>query len=251
MLALLNVLPYRKIKENSVRKILLLLLLAALISCKRENEAGGNLSTDDTRKIYDDARQKAEAEQRGYKNDPVLRDYYEHYDRADYDAAFKSVEPVAMAGNSQAQAELASLYLNGRGVPVNINSAIVWLTRSHEQGNLMASSILGDIYYLPNLGHQDFAKAYGYYEECALQMRLACVTPFAMLHVTNGSGHYDPVKAAAWLEIGVDQNAPDAARNRDALVRQLSDDEVEQVKTAKLALLASIAEQLKRETPIK
>lgn len=234
-----------------MRKILLLLLLVALISCKRENDAGGNLLSDEALKIYDDARQNAEAELRAFKNDPLLKDYYRYYEQADYDAAFKTIEPVAMAGNAQAQAELASLYIHGRGVPVNINSAVVWLDRSHEQGNLMASSLLGEIYFLPNLGHQDFAKAYAYYEECALQIRLPCITPFAMLHVTNGSGHYDPVKAAAWLEIGVDLKAPDAARNHETLLPQLGEDEKEQVKTAKLALLASIAELLKRETAAK
>ncbi|MGH8105945.1 MAG: tetratricopeptide repeat protein, partial [Arenimonas sp.] len=201
--------------------------------------------------IYDRAREMQSAEQTRHKNDPALKDYFEYFRQANYSAAFKSVEIAALEGNSQAQVEIASLYLKGQGVPVNINNAIFWLDKSHEQGNVMASPALGEIYFSASLGHQDFEKANTHYRLCAMRLMVSCVVPYAMLHVTNGSGHYDPVNASAWLEIGVDLNAPGAVKNRDTLLPQLSEEQVEEIQAAKLELLSSIAKELKHETGAK
>ncbi len=233
-----------------MRKILLLVLLAVLISCKQGNETPAT-KTDEVQAIYDSAREMQSAEQARYKNDPALKDYFEYYRQANYAAAFKSVEAGALDGNSQAQVEIASLYMKGQGVPVNINNAIFWLAKSHEQGNVMASAALGEIYFSANQGHQDFEKAYTHYRICAMRLMLPCVVPYAMLHVTHGSDHYDPVEASAWLEIGVDLNAAGAAKHRDVLLPQLNEEQVEAIQAAKLELLASIAKELKHETPAK
>ena len=108
-----------------MRKILLSLLLLGLVSCKRDNDTAA-LKTDAVQAIYDKALEIQSAERARVENDPALKEYFDFYRRADYAAAFKSIEPAALAGNSQAQAEIASLYMKGQGVPVNINTAIFW-----------------------------------------------------------------------------------------------------------------------------
>ena len=243
-----------------MHKLLLLVFLAASVSCAQEIEIPENLQTDESRKflktedgksLLANAKEKALAEQRSYQNDPVLQDYFDFYGRGNYNAAFQSIEPVAMAGHAQAQAELASLYLNGKGVPVDVDLAIKWLEKSSAQGNLMATSTLAGIYYVPNLGRQDFDKSYEYNEKCALLLRYSCLVPYANLQAVEGLTHYDLVKAAAWYEIAVDQDAPGASLNQNAVLSQLTKDQLAQVKIEKKIALALIEKNIKQKATAK
>lgn len=70
------------------------------------------------------------------------------YDREDYEAAFKILEPLALGGDARAQAEIAELYYYGQGVPKNRRLAHLMRQKAAAQG--LPEGIL-------QLGHEYFS----------------------------------------------------------------------------------------------
>ena len=60
------------------------------------------------------------------------------YERQDYRQAFLRLEPVAKAGNMDAQYAIAYMYYNGQGVVENPQQAQAWMQRAADQGQLDA-----------------------------------------------------------------------------------------------------------------
>lgn len=67
------------------------------------------------------------------------------YERQDYRQAFLRLEPVAKAGNKDAQYALAYMYYNGQGVIENQREAIKWMTLAANQGQTDAIKALSII----------------------------------------------------------------------------------------------------------
>jgi TPR repeat protein len=68
------------------------------------------------------------------------------YQAGDYATAFKEFMPLAEAGQSPAQAAIGDMYLNGQGVPQDVNQAAIWLEKAAEGGNARARYQIGNMY---------------------------------------------------------------------------------------------------------
>jgi TPR repeat protein len=236
---------------------LLLIVIAAGSACARAPELAlpGPLDTSEMREfLRSDAGKKYLGEgvdsliEEAHRNqdDPALQAFYPLLKSKDYAAARAAVTRPAQAGHSQAQAELASMYLMGQGMPADIDAAITWYEKSAKQGNLQAMSTLGGIYANAQFGRQDLDKSYSWLQACALRLRATCTTNFAAIHLAEGTKFYSPPTAAAWFEIGVDRKAPGAVENRDALVAQLSPEELVEAKRLRETIVRQIATQTDR-----
>lgn len=64
------------------------------------------------------------------------------FDRGRYDSALKSWEPLAEAGDCDAQYRLGTLYFLGAGVPRNYDTARHWLLTAANQGQATAQVLL-------------------------------------------------------------------------------------------------------------
>lgn len=64
------------------------------------------------------------------------------YQRQDYRQAFLRLEPVAKAGNKEAQYALGYMYYNGQGVVEDHQQAYKWLQLAAEQGQVDAIKAL-------------------------------------------------------------------------------------------------------------
>lgn len=67
----------------------------------------------------------------------------------DGDAAlrhYEALRPLAEQGDAVAQAELGSLYHQGRGVAQNYAQAVLWYREAADQGNAVAQFSLGELY---------------------------------------------------------------------------------------------------------
>ena len=64
----------------------------------------------------------------------------------DFSKAAELLEPLAKAGNTEAQYQLASLLRSGKGVPRDYEQAIKWLNRAAAQDNTNAQYTLGIMY---------------------------------------------------------------------------------------------------------
>ncbi|MGH8110092.1 MAG: tetratricopeptide repeat protein [Arenimonas sp.] len=198
------------------------------------------LATDDGRKYYWNSQDNQSVEDSAARADKKLKKYYTLFNKGEYDPAFKALEPIAIAGDRQAQAELASMYVSGFGAPYDMATAIMWYEKSAAQGNLKAMSTLGEIYYSPESGFRNLEKAHAVWEKCALRLRKPCVLSLAILLQDQRSKHYDQVKATAWFDIAVDQRVPGALEYRDGLIVKATPADIEKIRTEKARLIREI-----------
>jgi len=128
----------------------------------------------------------------------TLQDAMSARARGDYVSAFNMFNQLASAGDAAAEFQLGVLYDTGRGTKQDPQQAMHWLRMSAAHGNMQAQSNLG--------------------------------VAFSM-----GRGvAQDPLRAYVWFTVSSGAGNAVATSNRDALVRKLS---VQQLNQAK-ALLA-------------
>ena len=77
----------------------------------------------------------------------------------DYDKALIWYQKAAEQGHALAQANLASCYTRGNGVPIDEKKALEWCQKSAAQGNTNGMMKLAVIYYEGNAVPQDYQKA--------------------------------------------------------------------------------------------
>ena len=63
--------------------------------------------------------------------------------RSDFAAAIRLLRPLAEKRNADAQFNMGWMYANGKGVPQDINEAVVWYQKAAEQGNAYAEGPSG------------------------------------------------------------------------------------------------------------
>lgn len=108
------------------------------------------------------------------------------YDAGDYRTAFGEWQPLAEAGDAEAQIALAGLYLVGQGVGSDPAAAARWYRRAAEQGDAVAQQNLGELYSLGRGVARDLVRAY------------------------------------VWLSLAAEQGRHWAAQRRDDLARRLT-----------------------------
>ncbi len=86
----------------------------------------------------------------------------------DYAAALDEWIPLAEAGNSRAQYQLALMYYRGEGLPQDYEKAALWYRRAAERGDVDAQLNLG-LMHARGLGvKQDFFEAFKWFELAAI-----------------------------------------------------------------------------------
>ena len=93
------------------------------------------------------------------------------YDGGDYAAALRTWRALAEAGHLEAQVALASLYMNGEGVPPDRAAALHWYARAGQAGHPVAQLNLGDIYNRGLGVPRDVVAAYVWFSLAAAQGR--------------------------------------------------------------------------------
>jgi len=96
------------------------------------------------------------------------------YQKGDYVTAAKEWRPLADQGDPAVQFNLGLLYLDGQGVPMDLDQALKWFTRSAEQGYDKAQLNLGAMYGAGNGVKRDYVQAYKWLNICAAQGNAKC-----------------------------------------------------------------------------
>ncbi len=97
------------------------------------------------------------------------------YKKGDYVTAAKEWRPLADQGDPAVQFNLGLLYLDGQGVPQDLDQAVKWFTRSAEQGYDKAQLNLGALYGAGKGVKRDYIQAYKWLNICASQGNAKCV----------------------------------------------------------------------------
>lgn len=189
-----------------------------------------------------------------------LAEAWAAYLRGDHAAALKVIEPLAEAGNADAQYDLGTMYSDGHGVPRDEHKAEAWWQKAAQQGQADAEFSLGFLLVygagegedavladpaagLPWLqkaaaqGHASAEYFLGYLywsgiavpadPEKALTYSLdAAAQGRADAEYQAGSilagerGAQNAVEAYKWLDLAARQNYPGAAQRRDRLAAE-------------------------------
>ena len=108
---------------------------------------------------------------------------------------------LAEQGDADAQALLAEVYYNGRGVRRNYGEALRWARLAAEQGNVRGQSLLGAAYYSGNGVARDPAEAARWARLAAEQGDSGGRIVLGTLYL-NGTGvPQDDVSAYMWLTL--------------------------------------------------
>ena len=89
--------------------------------------------------------------------------------RKDYAKAMEWFQKAAAQGNSDAQAAIGSMHLNGYSVRQDYAEAMEWFQKAAAQGNSDAQTAIGTMYFDANGVQKDYVKAMEWFQKAARQ----------------------------------------------------------------------------------
>ncbi len=134
----------------------------------------------------------------------ALQDAVAAIHRKDYPTAVRLLQPLAEAGDAQAQNRLATLYYHGHGVRESDALALQWFERAARQGLAEAQFALGNMhaYGLARLpDNQDAQRvAAQWYFEAARQGHAEAAYSLGILFLTGSGVTPSEREARKWIE---------------------------------------------------
>jgi TPR repeat protein len=133
-----------------------------------------------------------------------------YYKAEDYASAFEQWKRAADLGNSSAQAGIGSLYLDGRGVPKDDQTALSWFRKASNLGNASGQAYLGLVYESGRNVPKDAVIAASWYRKAAEQGNAFAQTNLGSLYATGTGVPKSETQAVDWLRKAADQGFPRA-----------------------------------------
>jgi localization factor PodJL len=110
------------------------------------------------------------------------------------------VAKLANAGNPVAETILGLKYLDGQGVPADVQQAGKWLVKAAEKGQAVAQYRLGTMYERGQGTAPDLAKAAKWYMASADQGNRKAMHNLAVAYADGALGKKDMTESARWFE---------------------------------------------------
>jgi TPR repeat protein len=144
----------------------------------------------------------------------ALQDGLAAVNRKDYPEALRLLDPLAKAGNAQAQLQLGLLHYHGHGVRESDTQARAWFEKAARQGSAPAQFQLGNMYAyglaeLPE-GADVYRVAAQWYFEAARQGLAEAQYSLAILFVTGSGVQQSQDEAQKWMKRAAAQGHADA-----------------------------------------
>jgi uncharacterized protein len=146
------------------------------------------------------------------------------YKEKDYATAFKTASPLAEKGNPEAQVLVGRMFLTGRGVSKDPDTAVKWFKAAAGQGYADAEFMLGSMYLLP---HSDVAEGLKW-------VRLAADQGNQDAQLLLGKTYLDgvpelprdPIQADMWMRLAAEHNLPFYQNELAAAEQQMNADQI-------------------------
>ena len=133
----------------------------------------------------------------------------------------------AEQGDANAQALLAVVYYNGRGVELDYEEAVRWAWLAAEQDNARGQSLLAAAYYSGNGIAQDHEEAARWAQLAAEQGSTSAQALLGVLYFNGAGAPQDDVSAYMWLTVAAaSSETPGPGRLRDLLAKRMTPDQV-------------------------
>jgi TPR repeat protein len=133
------------------------------------------------------------------------------YNNRNYTVAYKEIEPLARAGNTDAEHLLGLMYYMGRGVQQDYKQALTWHRKAALKGKADAQYVVGAMYYTGNAVIQDHKQALG-----------------LMYRYHIGGMPQDNVLAYMLWNLSAAAGNANAAEQRAAIVKKMTAEQIEE-----------------------
>jgi len=144
----------------------------------------------------------------------ALQDAINALQRKDYPTAVRLLEPLARAGNAQAQTRMGMLYFHGHGVRESDSEAQRWFERAARQGLAEAQFQLANLFAFglaPVPADTDPARtAAQWYFEAARQGHAEAQYSLGILFLTGSGVTQSAAEAQKWIDRAAAQGHADA-----------------------------------------
>ena len=152
----------------------------------------------------------------------AIGDAFDAYDRGDLAAASRVFRALALAGDSQAQYELAQLYDYGEGVTQNHQVAALWYRRAADHGHVDAQLQLGLMYQTGEGRPRDPVRARFWYRQAALRGDDEAQLLLGVLHAEGLGVRRDPTRALAWFRVSAHHGNDNAAQRAMVIAAEMT-----------------------------
>ena len=151
------------------------------------------------------------------------------YNNKHYAVALKEIEPLAKAGNADAQHLLGLMYYMGRGVKQDYKQALQWHRKAAQQGKADAQYVVGAMYYTGNAVIQDHKQAVIWFRKAAEQGHADSQQIMGLMYRYHMAGlPQDNVIAYMLWNLAAAKGSAAAAEQRSAIVKHMTQEQVEE-----------------------
>ena len=151
------------------------------------------------------------------------------YNNKHYAVALKEIEPLARAGNADAQHLLGLMYYMGRGVKQDYKQALQWHRKAAQQGKADAQYVVGAMYYTGNAVIQDHKQAVIWFRKAAEQGHADSQQIMGLMYRYHMAGlPQDNVIAYMLWNLAAAKGSAAAAEQRSAIVKHMTQEQVEE-----------------------
>jgi TPR repeat protein len=137
----------------------------------------------------------------------------EAFDKRDFDAAWKELEPLAKQGNPDAMFLVGTMHHMGAGAPVSYKDAADWYRKAADAGKLDAVFTMG-IVYEGGIGQpRNIAEAFKWYKKSADRGFYAGIIKVANMYGKGQGTAKDNLQSYLWFAIA-ELRAPKDSNDR-------------------------------------
>lgn len=153
----------------------------------------------------------------------------EHYDREEYEEAYKCYKVSADSGNAAAMFYIGKMCLNGFGVDKDVKKACEWWDKAMLKEHARMLYFIGNRYFYGMDIDQDKEKGYKCYEKAALLGDKDALREMVEIHIKDESYNDDGIKTTEWAERAADHKVPYGILVK-GLLCTYSEEETEKIK---------------------
>jgi TPR repeat protein len=161
--------------------------------------------------------------------------------RAEYEAAAKTLRTSAEAGDASAQFKLGHLYDEGTGVPQSYRQAQEWFEKAAKQGHVDAQVNLGTLYLQGEGVPQSAQMALFWFDRAAEQRHPLAFMKLGWMSEQGRGVVQDFIQAHKWYNLAAANGHLKSAEYRDTLAKQMT--------PAQIAEAQQLAREWKPKTP--
>lgn len=119
---------------------------------------------------------------------------------------------AAQQGDPKAQTHLAHIYEKGKGIPRDVSEALKWYRQAAEQGYALAQYNLGVLYENGDGVDKNETEAAGWYRQAAKAGDAVAQFSLAKMYLEGRGVAKDEAEALAWMNRSAEQKNTEAAR---------------------------------------